>query len=70
MGETTGATYTFTGLLDKVTFVCDVGSHCDYGQIVTFNVGEDSDGGESSGFSMGMGGGLIIGLIGAMLMLS
>jgi len=37
IGGSSGTTYTFTDVGD-VVFSCNIGSHCDRGQIVTFNV--------------------------------
>ena len=67
VGNKTGTTYTFTNDDAHVTFVCDVGSHCDYGQIITFHLGED--GGEhSSGFFSSIGiVALIVGLMSSMM---
>jgi plastocyanin len=39
VGATSGASYTFEEKdVGEVVFACDVGSHCEFGQIVTFEV--------------------------------
>lgn len=42
VGQTSGASYTFTkDDVGEVVFACDVQSHCESGQIVTYKVTED-----------------------------